>query len=221
MSRIAIQAVLLSTLGGVLSAQQIPPTFARWHADTLSVSSARLHQDDYRYEGLIFGGVALGALGAWVGSQLSAGCALGSGSDCGTDRVGNAVLLGLSGAAIGGGLGYLVGRLSPKVPSPPIILREPSQNPASIPDSVRLRAGYQHWKGAAIGTGVGAVLGGVLALVAGGGCADCTITTGDRVQAALVVTGGGALVGFLAGLASPRYVWVQRGEAGEVGSDSN
>jgi hypothetical protein len=221
MSRIAIQAVLLSTFGGVLSGQQIQPTFTRWQAETLSVSSARLHQDDYRYEGLIFGGVALGALGAWVGSQLSAACPLGSGSRCGTDRVGNAVMLGLSGAAIGGGLGYLVGRLSPKRPSPPIIFRAPSQNPAGIPDSVRLRIGYQHWRGAAIGTGVGAVLGGVLALVAGSGCADCTITTGDRAQAALVVTGAGGVVGFLAGLSSPRYVWVQPGNAGAVGSDSN
>ena len=221
MSRIAIQAVLLSTLGGMLEGQQIQPTLARWRAETLSVSSTRLHQDDYRHEGLIFGGVALGALGAWVGSQISGACPLGSGSECGTDRVGNAVMLGLSGAAIGGGLGYLVGRLSPKRPSPIIILHEPPQNPVSIPDSVRLRVGYQHWKGAAIGTGIGAVLGGALALGAGGGCADCTITTWDRAQAALVVTGAGGLVGFLAGLSSPRYVWVHPGDASAVGSDPN
>jgi hypothetical protein len=221
MSRIAIQAVLLSTLCGGLSGQQVQPTFIRWHAETLSVSSVRLHQDDYRDEGLIFGGVALGALGAWVGSQLSGPCSLEAGGECRSDRVGNAVMLGLSGAAVGSGLGYLVGRLSPKRPSPLIILREPLQNPASIPDSVRLRVGYQHWEGAAIGTGVGVVLGGVLALVAGAGCSDCTITTWDRAQAALVVTGAGGLLGFLAGLSSPRYVWVQPGDAGAVGSDSN
>ena len=221
MSRIAIQAVLLSTLGGGLAGQQIQPPFARWQAETLSVSAARLHQDDYRYEGLIFGGVALGVLGAWVGSQISGACPLGSGSSCGTDRVGNAVVLGLGGAAIGGGLGYLVGRLSPKRPVPPIIFREQSEDPAGIPDSVRLRAGYRHWRGAAIGTGVGVVLGGALALMAGGGCADCTITTWDRAQAALMVTGAGGLVGFLAGLSSPRYVWVHPADAGAVGSDSN
>jgi hypothetical protein len=221
MSRIALQVVLLGTLGGGLEGQQLQPVFARWHAETLSVGSARLRQEDYRYEGLIFGGVALGALGAWVGSQISGACPLGSGSRCGTDRVGNAVMLGLSGAAIGGGLGYLVGRLSPKRPSPPIIFGEPSQNPAGIPDSVRLRIGYQHWRGAAIGTGVGAVLGGALALVGGSGCADCTITTWDRARAALVVTGAGGVLGFLAGLSSPRYVWVQPGDAGAVDSDSN
>jgi hypothetical protein len=59
------------------------------------------------------------------------------------------------------------------------------------------------------------------ALAAGAGCADCTITTGDRAKAALVVTGGGAVVGFLAGLASAKYVWVQRGKVVEVDSDSN
>lgn len=31
---------------------------------------------------------------------------------CGTDRLGNAVALGLVGAAVGGGVGYLAGRLS-------------------------------------------------------------------------------------------------------------
>ena len=219
MLRILIQTALLSPIAGAVWGQQIPPAFARWQADTLAVSPARLHEGDYRYEGLIFGGVALGALGAYVGSQLSGACALGAGNDCGTDKVGNAIALGLTGAVIGGGLGYLVGRLSPKVPSPPIILRDPSKDPASIPDSVRHRVGYQHWKGAAIGTGVGAVLGGALAVGGGVGCSDCTITTWDRAQAALVVTGVGAAVGFLAGLASPRYAWVQRADAGEVHSD--
>jgi hypothetical protein len=69
---------------------------------------------DYRYEGLVVGGVALGAFGAWVGSQLRGPCPTEAGVECGSDRVGNAVTLGLVGAAIGGGIGYLVGRLSSK-----------------------------------------------------------------------------------------------------------
>lgn len=232
MSRIAIQTVILISFGGFLSAQQIPPSFARWHPGTLAAGestqntalqagAARFHQDDYRYEGLIFGGVALGVLGAWVGSQISAGCPLEAGNDCGTNEVGNAVALGLAGAALGGGLGYLVGRLSPKRPPPVIVPQVPAPGSLEIPDSVRLRAGSQHWRGAAIGAGIGAVLGGILALIADAGCSDCTTTTGDRVKAALVVTGGAGLAGFLVGLASPKYEWVHRGNAEEFGSDSN
>ena len=78
---------------------------------------------------------------------------------------------------------------------------------ATLPDSVRYKVGYQHWKGAAIGGGVGAVLGTALAFGLAGKCADCTVTTGDRAQAALLVTGTGSVFGFLVGLASPKYVW--------------
>jgi hypothetical protein len=232
MSRIAVPTLVLCTCGGVLSGQQLPATFTRWQGDMLLTrefsaatvpqpSSSRLHQDDYRYEGLIFGGAVLGVLGAWVGSRMSCPSPLEPGATCETDRIGNAVVLGLSGAAIGGGLGYLVGRLSPKRESPLVTSGEPSPSPAGIPDSVRLRVGYQHWRGAAIGTGIGAALGGVLALVGGAGCADCTVTTADRAKVALVVTGAGGLVGFLVGLGSPRYVWVQPMEAGELGTTSH
>ena len=78
---------------------------------------------------------------------------------------------------------------------------------ATLPDSIRRKVGYQHWKGAAIGAGVGAVVGSLLAFGVPGGCSDCTITTGDRAQAALVVTGASSVFGFLVGLASPKYVW--------------
>ena len=78
---------------------------------------------------------------------------------------------------------------------------------ATLPDSVRHKVGYQHWKGAVIGGGVGAVLGTVLAFGLAGRCADCTLTTWDRAQAALLVTGAGSVLGFLVGLASPKYVW--------------
>jgi hypothetical protein len=232
MSPIAMQVLLLSTFAGVLWGQQIVPPLPSWQPEPLSAIDvrpdsaaesdlARFHADDYRYEGLIFGGATLGVLGAWVGSQLSGACVLTPGNDCGTDRVGNAVMLGLTGAVIGGGVGYLVGRVSPKRPSPLIILQDPSPPTTVVPDSVRYRVGYQHWKGAAIGAGVGAVLGGVLVMVSGAGCADCTVTTGDRVEAVLLVTGGAGLLGFLAGLASPKYVWVSPEDAERFGSDSN
>jgi hypothetical protein len=78
---------------------------------------------------------------------------------------------------------------------------------ATLPDSLRRKVGYQHWKGAAIGAGGGAVLGTLLAFGLGVGCADCTLTTWDRTQAALLVTGAGSVFGFLVGLASPKYVW--------------
>jgi hypothetical protein len=205
----------------VLRAQQIPAAFHRWQFETLPAveitsgsikqqDSTRLDRADYRHEGLIFGGVALGALGAWVGSRISAACPLDIDGDCGTNRVENGVVLGLAGAAIGGGVGYLIGRFSPKRPPRAVVVPQAPPHDVGFPDSVRLRTGYQHWKGTAIGTGAGAVLGAIFALAAGTGCSDCTITTADRMGAALVVTGAGGLVGFLAGLASPKYIWVQR-----------
>jgi hypothetical protein len=78
---------------------------------------------------------------------------------------------------------------------------------ATPPDSVRHKVGYQPWRGAVIGGGVGAVLGTVFAFGLAGKCADCTLTTGDRAQAALLITGAGSVFGFLVGLASPKYVW--------------
>jgi hypothetical protein len=77
----------------------------------------------------------------------------------------------------------------------------------TVPDSVRRKIGYQHWKGATIGAGVGAVFGSVFAFGVAGRCADCTVTTWDRTQLALVMTGLSTGFGFLVGLASPKYVW--------------
>jgi hypothetical protein len=77
-----------------------------------------------------------------------------------------------------------------------------------VPDSSRHKVGYQHWKGAAIGAGAGAVLGTVLAFGVAGECDDCTMTTWDRAQGPLVVTGAGSVFGFLLGLASPKYLRV-------------
>lgn len=78
---------------------------------------------------------------------------------------------------------------------------------AAMPDSIRRKVGYQHWRGGAIGTVVGAVVGTALAFGASGRCADCTVTTGDRVRAAGLITGASGVLGFLVGLASPKYRW--------------
>jgi hypothetical protein len=85
----------------------------------------------------------------------------------------------------------------------------------TLPDSVLRKVGYQQWKGAAIGGGVGAVLGSVLAFGLAGRCDDCTDTTWDRAQAALVITGASSALGFLVGLASPRYGWTPSPGLGE------
>jgi hypothetical protein len=115
-------AAAFATTGG---AQQQPARFASWEpraagelewSSTPDIGRAAVAAGgrDYRYEGLVVGGLALGAFGAWVGSHLTAGCPTEPGVGCVSDKVGNAVTLGLIGAAIGGGLGYLVGRLSSK-----------------------------------------------------------------------------------------------------------
>ena len=100
--------------------------------------------------------------------------------------------------------------------TPPALAVTSERNAAlTVPDSVRRKVGYQHWKGAAIGGGVGAVLGSVLAFGLAGKCADCIDTTWDRAQAALVVTGASSALGFLVGLASPRYAWTPSIGSGE------
>lgn len=58
------------------------------------------------------------------------------------------------------------------------------------------------------------MLGTVLAFRLAGERADCTVTTGDRVQAALLVAGAGSVFGFPAGLASPKCVWEMSPDAG-------
>jgi hypothetical protein len=109
------------------------------------------------------------------------------------------------GAALGSGLGYLVGRLSSKPaagpPSPPLT----PDSKSLIPDSTRRLVGYQHWKGAAIGASSGALLGALLGWRARSGCSDCNMTGSDVVKASLVTAGLGGAFGFLIGLASPKY----------------
>jgi hypothetical protein len=79
-----------------------------------------------------------------------------------------------------------------------------------LPDSVRRKVGYHHWKGAAVGGAVGAALGSAFAFGLAGRCSDCTVTSWERVQATLFVTGVSGVFGFLVGLASPKYAWQAR-----------
>jgi hypothetical protein len=91
--------------------------------------------------------------------------------------------------------------------SPPA--RELSQTAVSVPDSVRLKVGYQHWKGAAIGGALGAVTGLVLSALPVG-CSDCSSTDSEAVKATLAGAGLAGAFGFLVGAASPKYKWQAR-----------
>jgi hypothetical protein len=213
---------LLHVGGGVwLPAQQRAAPFIRWDPSvpapqpTRSWRTAERRSEslgDYRYEGLALGGVALGALGVWVGSQVSAGCAIEPGGGCYSNKTGNALALGLVGAAVGGGLGYLVGRFSPKRP-PPI-----AEGPAlsslelvSVPDSVRKVTAYQHWRGAAIGSAIGGALGALIGATRNDDCSDCgpQPSAGSRaLTVGLIGAGAGGVLGFLVGLTSLRHTWV-------------
>ena len=82
MNRNALYACLVIVLPAApLAAQQAVPQFPRWHACAASechpVSRSAswltppIARRDYRYEGLVVGGVAFGVLGAWIGSELT------------------------------------------------------------------------------------------------------------------------------------------------------
>ena len=79
---------------------------------------------------------------------------------------------------------------------------------ASVPDSIRRKTGYQHWKGGAIGLGLGALGGLLLALAVPTECDDCTSDPAPAGKVTLVGAGLGGAFGFLVGLATPRYRWV-------------
>lgn len=127
MRRVLCITCLLSA-GAVVSsaAQQIEPAFAQWEpSSSLTAAQPTAAHDtvpvarrDYRYEGLAFGGILFGSVGAYLGSQLGVACPTVPGVRCEPDRLGNAVALGLISAALGGAVGYLVGRFSPKAPDP-------------------------------------------------------------------------------------------------------
>jgi hypothetical protein len=134
MRRLILSAALLAVWALPGRAQQREPEFQRWRArftaqpDEAQWALRRFAPDtltgtkrDHRYEGLAIGGLALGALGAWMGSgsAASADCLLEPGAGCGdSEQLGQAILGGLVGAAIGGSLGYVIGRWSGGNPRP-------------------------------------------------------------------------------------------------------
>ena len=111
----AIAAALL-LVPGIGSAQRLSPEFARlaerWGAEPATKTVAVFgHPDDYRWEGVLAGGIAGGVGGAVLAVGMctgfepdpSVGCILGGG------------VLGLVlGGVIGGGVGGLIGGLIPK-----------------------------------------------------------------------------------------------------------
>lgn len=128
MNRALILASLLAMgVAPPLVAQRSVEPFERWEQSTFSgpvekTKVGRLSMDersaqrDYRYEGLLIGGVPLGTFGFILGHSLTGDCPTVPGADCRSSGFGDAVTLGLIGATVGGGLGYLIGRLSPKPP---------------------------------------------------------------------------------------------------------
>jgi hypothetical protein len=211
----ALPVMALLTLGSVevLPAQRLETRLVRWEPPQSALPTAwRMNQADtglvrsrdYRYEGLAFGGIVFGAAGAWIGWNVSVACPTVPGASCEPDRLGNAAAAGLMGAALGGGLGYLIGRLSSKPGSPRLPVVQPVP-PSSITAPARRRVGYQHWKGAAIGSGSGALLGMLLSVAAAGSCADCEGGGGSIVKVGALGAGLGGAFGFLAGLATPKY----------------
>jgi len=76
-----------------------------------SLQDARHAPGDYRLEGTVAGGLLLGALGFWIGTQACDNQRQPAGSGATSC---SAVPVGLVGAALGSGVGYLLGRLTPK-----------------------------------------------------------------------------------------------------------
>lgn len=212
-------------LAGVASlpGQQRAAPFLHWEpaarspALTTSPQTAKDESEspgDYRYEGLAFGGLVFGALGVYLGSQVSGACPLEPGVPCPSTQTGNAIALGLAGAVVGGGLGYLVGRFSAK--TPPHVEPGLPSDLVVVPDSVRKLTGYQHWRGAGLGLAIGGAVGALTGAIGGAvaSCDDCSQqpTAGNGALAfGLIGAGAGGVLGFLAGLASPKYAWIPSG----------
>ena len=88
----------------------------------------------------------------------------------------------------------------------PPVPAELSQTAVTLPDSVRQKVGYQHWKGGAIGGALGAVAGLLLSAFPIG-CSDCSPQDSEVVRATFMGAGLGGAFGFLVGAASPKYEW--------------
>jgi hypothetical protein len=94
----------------------------------------------------------------------------------------------------------------PSEGGPPPLAGELRQTAVAVPDSVRQKVGYQHWKGGALGGALGAVTGLLLGKFPIG-CRDCSATGSEVVRATFIGAGLGGAFGFLVGAASPKYKW--------------
>jgi len=78
----------------------------------VSIAATRERAGDYRVEGTAVGALFLGALGTWVGTEACRNqptpLVPGGSSSC------SGVTVGVVGAVLGGGVGYVIGRLTPK-----------------------------------------------------------------------------------------------------------
>ncbi|SRR6266566_2137487 len=105
------------------SAQRLSLEFAAWRPHVVANSSVDHHVarislqtkfPDYRVEGTVLGAVLLGGLGLWMGTDICNNqpqpVGSGSGSSC------SALPIALVGVAVGGGVGYVLGRITPKHP---------------------------------------------------------------------------------------------------------
>jgi len=105
------------------SAQRLSLDFPAWRPHFVANSSVDHHVaranlqtkfPDYRLEGTVLGVVLLGGLGLWMGTEVCNNqpqpVGSGGGSSC------SALPFALVGVAVGGGVGYVLGRITSKHP---------------------------------------------------------------------------------------------------------
>ena len=105
------------------SAQRLSLDFPAWRPHVVATSSVDHHVaranlqtkfPDYRLEGTVLGVVLLGGLGLWMGTEVCNNqpqpVGSGGGSSC------SALPFALVGVAVGGGVGYVLGRITSKHP---------------------------------------------------------------------------------------------------------
>ncbi len=111
LSPTAVHAQRLSSLGSDWTLKvQAPPSALQ----PLPSAPSRPKVGDYRVEGTVIGGLLMGALGAWVGSESCHNQPTPVAPSSGTACTGTTLTVGFVGAVLGGGLGYLLGRVTPK-----------------------------------------------------------------------------------------------------------
>jgi len=90
---------------------QAPPSESQ---ESSLLGPSRANVGDHRFERMLIGALLLGGFGAWVGSESCHNqpepVATNGGSEC----AGATLTVGFVGAVIGGGIGYLLGRATPK-----------------------------------------------------------------------------------------------------------